>query len=133
MIRSAVPTAALAALLIAGCGGDERDAAAAQPAATAETRTATATATATPARKRATAAPRGTRLKAVSSQFGRILADGRGMAVYVFDAETSSKPECYGACARAWPPVLTRGRPVAAAGRGAHGSAPPAAATAGGR
>jgi predicted lipoprotein with Yx(FWY)xxD motif len=52
------------------------------------------------------------------SQFGKILADGRGQAVYIFDKETSSRPKCYGACAKAWPPVLTNGRPVA--GKGAR-------------
>jgi predicted lipoprotein with Yx(FWY)xxD motif len=68
--------------------------------------------------KRASATKPGKTIKAVNSQFGRILGDGRGQAVYVFDKETSSKPECYGACAKAWPPVLTKGRPVA--GKGAR-------------
>jgi predicted lipoprotein with Yx(FWY)xxD motif len=68
--------------------------------------------------ERASATKPGKTIKAVNSQFGRILGDGRGQAVYVFDKETSSKPECYGACAKAWPPVLTKGRPVA--GKGAR-------------
>lgn len=73
------------------------------------------------AREQATADVRGAAaggktLKPIRSQFGTILGDGRGQAVYVFDRERSSTPRCYGACAKAWPPVLTNGRPVA--GRG---------------
>jgi predicted lipoprotein with Yx(FWY)xxD motif len=51
-----------------------------------------------------------------SSQFGPVLFDGSGQAIYLFDAETTSKPNCYGDCASAWPPVLTNGRPVAQGG-----------------
>ncbi len=56
-------------------------------------------------------ARKGTTVKLVDSQFGRILADGRGQAVYLFDKETSKRSECYGACAKAWPPLLTKGKP----------------------
>jgi predicted lipoprotein with Yx(FWY)xxD motif len=49
-----------------------------------------------------------------------MLFDGTGQAIYLFDIETTSKPECYAACAEAWPPVLTRGPPVA--GQGVKGS-----------
>ena len=41
-----------------------------------------------------------------------MLFDATGQAIYLFDIETTSKPECYGVCADAWPPVLTTGRPV---------------------
>jgi len=58
----------------------------------------------------------GRTIKVVKSQFGSIVGDGRGQAVYVFDKERSGRSECYGACARAWPPVLTRGRPMAGKG-----------------
>jgi predicted lipoprotein with Yx(FWY)xxD motif len=78
-------------------------------------------ATAAPAREKQTrkAKPkRGTTVKVVDSQFGPILADGRGQAFYFFDKETTSKPRCYGACAEAWPPVYAKGRPVA--GKGAR-------------
>ncbi|MBK5111310.1 MAG: hypothetical protein JJE10_08110, partial [Thermoleophilia bacterium] len=33
-----------------------------------------------------------------------------------FDKEKSSTSECYGECASAWPPVLTKGEPQAAGG-----------------
>ena len=115
MIRLAPMSLGLAAALSAGCGADARK----TPTVSADPEPATTrvTARASTATKPA-AGERGKRIKIVRSQFGRILADGRGQAVYVFDKETSSKPECRGACAKAWPPVLTRGRPVA--GKGVH-------------
>ena len=65
-----------------------------------------------------TAAPPGKRtgtvIKSGNSQFGLMLFDGTGQAIYLFDKERTTKPECYGACAKAWPPVLTMGTPVAA-------------------
>jgi hypothetical protein len=33
-----------------------------------------------------------------------------------FNKEQTTKPQCYGACAKAWPPVLTKGTPIAADG-----------------
>ncbi len=71
-----------------------------------------------PARPRGTARTPGVSVTAVSSPFGRVLADRRGQAFYIFDKEQGPRSECYGACARAWPPVLTDGRPVA--GKGAR-------------
>ncbi len=59
---------------------------------------------------------RGKPVKAVGSEFGRVVADGKGEAFYLFDKENSKRSQCYGACARAWPPVLTKGRPRAGKG-----------------
>jgi predicted lipoprotein with Yx(FWY)xxD motif len=61
-----------------------------------------------------------TSVKAVHSPYGTILANPRGQAVYVFGRERHGRSECYGACARAWPPVLAKGR--LAAGPGARRS-----------
>jgi predicted lipoprotein with Yx(FWY)xxD motif len=55
----------------------------------------------------------GTEITVASSQFGDIIFDRNDQAIYLFDRETTSKPECYGDCAAAWPPVLTEGAPVA--------------------
>lgn len=45
-----------------------------------------------------------------------MLYDGSGQAIYLFDAEQGTRPECYDACADAWPPVLTKGKPQATKG-----------------
>jgi predicted lipoprotein with Yx(FWY)xxD motif len=109
--------ALLAALALGACGDDPQlRAASASPAASPEAARATPTAAATPAPEPARRAAAGTRLRAIGSQFGRIVGDGPGLAVYIFDKERRGRSECYGACARAWPPVLAKGRPVAGAG-----------------
>ena len=59
---------------------------------------------------------RGTKVLAAASDFGTILFDHTGQAIYLFDVETSSRPRCYGPCAEAWPPVVTEGAPLAGAG-----------------
>ena len=105
----ALPVLVLAVLL--GCGAEAAD----PPAET-------STPAAKPSATTAAAAPerkprrRGIRMKAIDSQFGTIVGDGRGQAAYLFDREESKQSECYGDCARAWPPLLTRGRPVAGKG-----------------
>ena len=48
-----------------------------------------------------------------ASDYGPMLFDRSGQAIYLFDRETTPTPDCYGACAEAWPPVLTDGPPRA--------------------
>jgi predicted lipoprotein with Yx(FWY)xxD motif len=67
-------------------------------------------------RAEASMSANGTRVKVVSSDYGQVIADGKGEAFYLFDKESSKKPRCYGACASVWPPVLTKGKPVAGSG-----------------
>jgi predicted lipoprotein with Yx(FWY)xxD motif len=81
-----------------------------QPAAT------TGTAPSTPATSGEVPAARGTVIKVADSRFGPMLFDRTGQAIYLFDKEKTSTPECYNACAEAWPPVLTEGAPQATAG-----------------
>ena len=57
----------------------------------------------------------GTEIVAGDSEFGQILFDTRDQAIYLFDIETAEEPKCYDDCAKAWPPVLTDGDPVAGA------------------
>ena len=67
-----------------------------------------------------TAMAAGTRLTLRDSEFGPMLWGPKRQAVYVFQRDGRNRPRCYGRCAAAWPPVLTRGRPVA--GRGVRAS-----------
>jgi predicted lipoprotein with Yx(FWY)xxD motif len=59
---------------------------------------------------------KGTTIKVEETGFGNALVNGAGKVVYLFDIEESKVSECYDECARAWPPVLTRGKPVAGKG-----------------
>ena len=61
-------------------------------------------------------AANGRLIKAVGSEYGQVVADAKGEAFYVFGKESSAKSKCYGACAAAWPPVLTNGKPRAGKG-----------------
>jgi predicted lipoprotein with Yx(FWY)xxD motif len=61
-------------------------------------------------------ATRGTTITAGQSEFGRMLYDSRRQAIYIFESDSPNKTVCYGKCAKAWPPVLTRARPRAANG-----------------
>jgi predicted lipoprotein with Yx(FWY)xxD motif len=97
------------ALALAGCGSDDggQSSAAAPAAAPA----ATAATTPRPPPRRT-----GTLIKLARSDFGRILYDGRGQAIYLFTRDRTRRTRCFGDCAQAWPPVHTRGEPRA--GRG---------------
>jgi predicted lipoprotein with Yx(FWY)xxD motif len=103
MIRLIAIGAAAGALLIAGCGGDDDDSGAAGAAATNPTTTA--------ASASAEQTAKGTTIKLSSSDYGEVLFDADDQAIYLFDKEQGSKSECYGECAAAWPPVLTKGEP----------------------
>ena len=58
----------------------------------------------------------GKKLKIGSTEFGKILQDSRGRTLYLFTKESGKKSECYGDCARAWPPLITKGKPRAGNG-----------------
>lgn len=59
------------------------------------------------------AAQKNKRIAVGGSQFGRMLFDRAGQAIYVFENDRRGRSRCYGPCARGWPPVLTKGRPKA--------------------
>jgi predicted lipoprotein with Yx(FWY)xxD motif len=64
----------------------------------------------------ATASAKGPKLKLVDSNYGTILANGRGRALYLFTADGDKASNCYGDCATAWPPYIVNSKPLA--GRG---------------
>jgi predicted lipoprotein with Yx(FWY)xxD motif len=47
---------------------------------------------------------------------GTIIVDSKGLTLYDFHKDKGGKSSCYGACAGAWPPLMTEGEPKAEAG-----------------
>jgi predicted lipoprotein with Yx(FWY)xxD motif len=113
-----------AGLVLAGCGSDDggdatddsspSESASAAPGT--DEPTTDGSATPSPTKKEPAT---GTVITTADSEFGEMLFDASGQAIYLFDKETSSKPDCYDACAEAWPPVLTEGDPQAQGAVGA--------------
>jgi predicted lipoprotein with Yx(FWY)xxD motif len=62
------------------------------------------------------AASGGAKVGLRESTVGRILVGSNGHTLYLFVPDKRSKSTCYGACAAAWPPLLTTGKPVARPG-----------------
>jgi predicted lipoprotein with Yx(FWY)xxD motif len=56
------------------------------------------------------------RVGVASTPLGRIVVDGKGRTLYLFEKDRNHRSACYGSCATYWPPVLTRGKPVVRAG-----------------
>ncbi|MFI1167021.1 hypothetical protein ACH4UM_26335 [Streptomyces sp. NPDC020801] len=50
---------------------------------------------------------------AKAGKLGTILVDAEGHTLYLFEADKSTESTCNGACAAAWPPLLTSGNPTA--------------------
>lgn len=131
MLRSVAAAGVAASLALAGCGGGGDDgssapssspptgaAASAKPSTTTKPSgkaKATGAAENTPAGA-ARGHASGTEITVADSQYGRVLFGPSRRAIYLFDKEGSSRPACYGDCAAAWPPVLTKGEPRAAGG-----------------
>jgi predicted lipoprotein with Yx(FWY)xxD motif len=51
-----------------------------------------------------------------SSALGRIIVDGKGRTLYLFEKDKNRRSACSGQCAIYWPPLLTHGKPVARGG-----------------
>lgn len=113
MNRLSVLILAAMLLLAAGCGDEDANGSGGAEGAnaTSEAETANTSAMASDSRR-----SRGRLIKAVGSDYGTVIADGKGEALYLFDKEETKRSECFGECARVWPPVLTKGAPRAGKG-----------------
>jgi predicted lipoprotein with Yx(FWY)xxD motif len=50
------------------------------------------------------------------SSLGSILVDSKGHTLYLFKGDSGTSSACSGACATAWPPLLSTGKPTAGTG-----------------
>ena len=57
-----------------------------------------------------------TKVAVAKSPLGRILVDSKGITLYDFVKDRGTTSSCYGACAALWPPLTTKGKPVAGHG-----------------
>jgi predicted lipoprotein with Yx(FWY)xxD motif len=51
-----------------------------------------------------------------SSKLGKILVNGEGRTLYLWEADKGTTSTCDGACASAWPPLTTAAQPIAGTG-----------------
>jgi predicted lipoprotein with Yx(FWY)xxD motif len=63
-----------------------------------------------------TTGPAGVKVAVAKTGLGRILVDGRGRTLYLFEKDQHGKSACTGKCAGFWPPLLTSARPLPGAG-----------------
>lgn len=116
---TATTWAAAAALLVVVTSGCSSSSKTTSPSSSPATATTTVAPSASATSSSSTGAT-GSTVAVASSKHGPILVDGKGSSLYLFEADTSTKSTCAGACAVAWPPVLTSGAPQA--GKDAKGA-----------
>jgi predicted lipoprotein with Yx(FWY)xxD motif len=61
-------------------------------------------------------APRQATVTTASSRLGRILVDGKGRTLYLFEKDKHGASACAGLCVTYWPPLLTHGGVTASGG-----------------
>src|SRR3984957_3858982 len=94
-------------VLVAACGSSGSASTAATTGSGAAGSSATASATATPA------ASKGAAVGVTKGSAGTFLTGAGGRALYLWVADSKGMSSCSGACAKAWPPLTTKGKPVA--------------------
>ena len=99
-LTAAALALAAVALVVAGCGGGSSSSSS-STAASPEGKPTTVSATEVP-------------------EFGEVLVDSKGFAVYTFGKDQGTTSSCYGGCEEAWPPVTISGAPTV--GEGANSS-----------
>ncbi|MEA2384537.1 MAG: hypothetical protein QOH72_4508 [Solirubrobacteraceae bacterium] len=102
---AAATAVALSAIAVAACGSSS---------SSKQTTTGASAPAASPAPS-STSASSGT-VDLAKGSLGPILTDSHGRTLYLWQADTGTKSTCTGACASAWPPLVTTGKPTAGSG-----------------
>jgi predicted lipoprotein with Yx(FWY)xxD motif len=122
MIKNWMAAAACAAgvaLVATACSSGSSSSTAASPPASsapAQASSAQASGQAASSPSASSAAAVSVDLKSLSGIDGMALADGKGRALYLWEADKSGTSTCSGACAAAWPPLTVSGTPTAGSG-----------------
>jgi predicted lipoprotein with Yx(FWY)xxD motif len=97
---------------LAACGGDD-DSTSASGSSTTTSSTEASTSSTT-----AAAVASGATVAVADTGLGKVLVDGKGMTLYLFEPDTAEKSACTDQCAQTWPPMMG----TATAGDGADSS-----------
>jgi predicted lipoprotein with Yx(FWY)xxD motif len=110
MKRLSIPLLAVGAvaLVVAGCGGGSK-----KKSSSTTSAAPAAPATTTPS---SSGAGGGATVDLRNTSLGKVLVGGNGMTLYLFEKDKGPKSTCSGACASAWPPLTTSGKPKAGSG-----------------
>jgi predicted lipoprotein with Yx(FWY)xxD motif len=100
MLQTRLAALAAIPLVVAACGGSGSSSTTTTSASSSSGASSGATATTGPAE-----------ITVASTKFGKAITDAKGMTLYLFQPDTTTKSTCYGSCAVAWPPLLTNGTP----------------------
>ena len=95
------------ALIVAGCGSSSSG------SGSSTSTPAAATSGSAPA---APASAKGVAVGTATGAHGTYLTGSSGRAIYLWVADSGGKSSCSGACAQVWPPVTTKGTPIATHG-----------------
>jgi predicted lipoprotein with Yx(FWY)xxD motif len=107
---TAIAVLAVAALAVAGCGSSN-DSSSGESGGGAYGSGESSATTTTPA------AASGAVVSATGvGDLGKVIVDSKGFTLYDFHKDKGTTSACYGACAQAWPPLLTEGKPQACEG-----------------
>jgi predicted lipoprotein with Yx(FWY)xxD motif len=60
--------------------------------------------------------PRAATVSTARTGLGKVIVNGRGRTLYLFEKDRHGKSACSGACASYWPPLITHGKPMAKGG-----------------
>jgi len=105
--RTSVAAALLGvSLLVAACGSSSSSSSTASSAAAAPTTSSSGS----------TASATAVSISTAKGADGTYLTGASGRALYLWVADSNGKSNCSGACASAWPPLITKATPAASAG-----------------
>lgn len=104
-------------IAVAGCGGGKSSNGGSESTNNGSSAATTSSSATTSATKGGATSSQAEVVAKSNPVLGTIIAAGpKKLTVYMFEADKGTSSACYGACAAAWPPVLTTGAPKAAGG-----------------